>query len=147
MAKQTAVPVQLTATPSVSGPATANQPAIGDRIADELVEAIELGIDADEYCAARGAGATHAECLTIWKDQLCGFSEYAETRQAGITHVEATEVVGRAANLRYYTAARQHGATHGEIIEVIDRQVNLWYYASARKSGATHAEALERALR
>ena len=43
--------------------AIAGQAATGDRIADELVEAIELGIDVDEYCAARGAGATHAEAL------------------------------------------------------------------------------------
>ena len=86
MAKQTTAPVQLTTTPLASGSATVGQAAIGDRIADELVEAIELAIDADDYCAARGTGATHAECLTVWEGQSWEFSEYKETRQAGITH-------------------------------------------------------------
>ena len=135
MAKQSATPAQTAATPLASESATANQSAIGDRIADELVEAIEFGIDADHYCTARGAGATHAECLTIWKDQFREFSNYAETRQAGTTHAEAIEVVERAANLRHYTTARQHGATHDECLGMASSSGHCTAAAAYRAAG------------
>jgi hypothetical protein len=112
MAKQPA------ATTLSSGSATAGQAAIGDRIADELVAAIELGIDADDYCAARGAGANHQECL---------------------------EAVERQVDLWHYAWSREYGATHAEVMEVLDRKAGLVHYARARRSGATHAEAIEQA--
>jgi len=64
MAKQT------TATPLAARSATAGNATIGDRIVEELVEAIELGIDADKYCAARGASATHAEVTEVFDSQV-----------------------------------------------------------------------------
>ncbi len=153
MAKQTATPTQTAATPLASGSATASegdsaknrthQTVAGDRIADELVEAIELGIDADNYCAARGAGATHAECLTVWKDQSRGFPYYVEARQAGATHAEVMEVLDRRANLYHYAWASRVGATHAEVMEVLDRRVDLYDYVQARQAGATHAECME----
>jgi len=113
MAKQTTV------TPLAARSATSGQATIGDRIVDELVEAIELGIDADEYCAARGASATHAECM---------------------------EVITRKADLGYYASARQYGATHAECMEVITRKADLCHYSRARQRGCSHSEAVERAL-
>jgi len=84
MAKQT------TPTPLAARSATAGHATIGDRIVDEMVEAIELGIDADEYCAARGASATHAEGMEIIACQV-GLEQYARARQLGCAHSEAVE--------------------------------------------------------
>ena len=73
-------------------------------LSDELVEAIELGIDADEYCAARGAGVSHQECLEVIQHPytleeepyaLAIFICYREARQLGATHAECMEVLDR----------------------------------------------------
>ncbi len=174
-AVQITAPGQIIATPLASGSApgimqgpagkhTGTKVSTNDHIAEELIEAIELGIDADDYCAARGAGASHQECLEAhclkWDlaayararqhsathaevmeaaDHQANPVDYALSREAGITHAEAIEATGIQDGLYVYAASRKAGATHAEIMEVVYHQTELWYYGRARRQGITHA--------
>lgn len=147
---------------------TANKRKADDHIADELIEAIELGIDSDEYCASRAAGATHAEVLQAATNRW-GLDAYARFRAKGCSHPEyltisqldtepewvLNAVVAGAAwdeclgvmrvdalNMHWYSKGLVAGVAHAEFCEMMDRGWFASTYAVLRQMSATHAECL-----
>ena len=113
-------------------------------LSDELVEAIEAGIDADDYCAARGAGATHAKVLAAVREEEWPLPDYVRALLAGATHAECQRYCAAdRRRLRAYVALLETGVSHLEVMEFLASEILEDDYLRAREAGATHAEILD----
>ena len=123
-------------------------------IVSEIVSAVEMGVEVEDYVACRAVGATHAEVLEALQTPDPGLewgktqsahlilSIYGDTRAAGATHAEIMGAVGMGIRQHHYQNAREAGARHSQVMAVARvRGVDEVYnYGEARSMGASHSQ-------
>jgi hypothetical protein len=112
----------------------------------ELLAALDAGYEIERYLAARSAGISHIELLSLELPPSATIDEYVAARAAGATHTEIKGLLN-VSDLRYgqielsgYARARQLGASHQDIIDAHYCGVDTDSYAVGYAAGATHHE-------
>lgn len=126
----------------VEGAHPAGRKDQGELLVEQLIAAIDLGVNSDDYCTARGAGATHDECLEASADSAFPeFGYYAKFRCAGGTHQQAREAWEQNLHLSVIISAMEDGVTFAELLDSQNFFHDFHSYLGVRKRGISHAEA------
>ncbi len=114
----------------------------GELLVEQLIAAIDLEINSDDYCTARGAGATHDECIEAFADlAFPEFSYYAKFRCVGGTHQQALEAMEQDLHLSVIISAMEGGVTFAELLDSENFFHDFHSYLGVRQRGISHSEA------
>jgi hypothetical protein len=124
----------------------------GDQMAADICEALNAGIELEEYLCLRGMGDEHANILEVSAQGAPerGFpvAQYLDLRVHGICAKNALEVLAQtdvSANSDY-TSLLSAGTTHNDAIEILCvsgwRRMLLGIYLNARCDGVDHHGAM-----
>jgi hypothetical protein len=107
-----------------------------------VLDAIDLGLDIEEYLVCRAAGVSHAELLDAQYSGI-GLVAYTAARAAGAS-VDEISQIGRldGAMLYNYANCRALGLLHGEAVDALRRHTAKRDYFAGRAAGATHHETM-----
>jgi hypothetical protein len=110
---------------------------------DQLLAAIEHGLDVEEYLAGRSGGVAHNELIDA-KSEGIQLPYFIAARMAGASGAEISEIVVLdEAVLGAYASFRRAGFLHGDAVEAIAIHTSVGVYFAARRFGSTHEEALD----
>jgi hypothetical protein len=132
-------------TTTVSASGETDSDLTSPEFTDQLLDAVDRGVDVEDYLAGRAVGASHDEVLAAGAAGIL-LVEYARVRLTGATHSEICTVAGSGGNssrLIFYGQYRNEGITHAEALAVLATHSNRSAYLVARQAGATHLEATE----
>jgi hypothetical protein len=107
---------------------------------DEMLKAVEAGVELEEYLGARDAGASATEISLIHQGNL-SIPTYTAPRRAGATHQETIEAFNAGMDLLDYADGRSAGATHSELFSggMMCSPMLLRSYVALRATGIDHA--------
>jgi hypothetical protein len=116
-------------------------PLTDRQIIDEILEAIDLGMNLEGYFAARSLGISHQDLQEGYTAGLM-LMEYSAAFTAGVSHQEILDIAALSLKITTYVDLRQAGGVHADIVEAHHLDIIAYSYYSAINQGIPHQDCI-----